>query len=164
MFFRRTIWIREKVHRNRCRYVPRRILVCVYRFYTPTLLYYANNHRKGPTFICGLDVIALKANSSEGCLVYSVGSNIDISFEVGIKKNMGCETLAFDPALNVSFVEGDGGRLYTDLSTEGEGMVGGASIETMLHELRHQNRTIDVMRFDCEVWFMFFIFLQLFMN
>ncbi len=130
----------------------------MYRFYTPTFSYYAHNRDKGPKFICGLDFIALKSNSSEGCLVYSVGSNNDIGFEVGIKKIMGCETLTFDPALIISFVEGGGGKLYTDLSTEGDGMVGGTSIETMLQELRQQNRTIDVMRIDCEVWLCFSFF------
>jgi hypothetical protein len=113
---------------------------------------------KGPKFICGVDVIAEKSNSSEGCLVYSVGSNNRIGFEVGISNFMGCETHTFDPTLNKPFV----GNKYATFHPWGLGNDGAfmvkknhnwtaMSMESIVHELGHQNRTINVMKIDCEV-------------
>jgi hypothetical protein len=111
----------------------------------------------GPKFICGVDVIAQKSKRSEGCLVYSVGSNNDISFEVGIKNFMGCETHTFDPTLD-SFVGDEYATFHPwGLGTDGEFLVEGThnwtakSMDTIVHELGHRNRTIDVLKIDCEV-------------
>ncbi|KAL3759531.1 hypothetical protein ACHAWU_000830 [Discostella pseudostelligera] len=79
----------------------------------------------GPKFICGVDVIAEKSNSSEGCLVYSVGSNNRIGFEVGISNFMGCETHTFDPTLNKPFV----GNKYATFHPWGLGNDGAFMVE-----------------------------------
>ncbi len=63
----------------------------------------------GPNFVCGMDVIAVKAKAdnansgdSPGCLVFSVGSNNDIQFEKAIHTHMkGCEIHTFDPKIDV---------------------------------------------------------------
>jgi hypothetical protein len=116
------------------------------------------HHFKGPKFICGVDVIAQKSHRSEGCLVYSIGSNNDISFEMGIKNFMGCETHTFDPTLNDPFVGDEYATFHPwGLGTDGEEMVLGThnwtakSMDTIVHELGHRDRTIDVMKIDCEV-------------
>ena len=43
---------------------------------------------KGPKFVCGVDILATKAKSNAGCLVYSVGSNNQVDFERGVKQFM----------------------------------------------------------------------------
>ena len=131
-------------------------LSAIVHFQHPFVAHYYDD--KGPKFICGVVVIAEKSNSSEGCLVYSVGSNNDISFEVGISNFMGCETHTFDPTLNSPFV----GEKYATfhpwgLGNDGAFMVEGEhnwtamSMESIVHELGHQHRTINVMKIDCEV-------------
>ena len=59
----------------------------------------------GPKFICGVDVLAAKSNStSDGCLVYSIGSNNQIEFEEATFNHIGCEIHTFDPTLDKPFV------------------------------------------------------------
>jgi len=90
--------------------------------------------------------------------VYSVGSNNDISFEVGIGNFIGCETHTFDPTLNSPFVGDDYAIFHPwGLGNDGAFMDAGThnwtakSMESIVHELGHRNRTIDVMKIDCEV-------------
>ena len=71
---------------------------------------------------------------------------------------MGCEIHTFDPTLDKPFV---GGELATfhpwGLGVDGEPMsMGGKkwtgmSLENAIRELGHVNRTIDVLKIDCEV-------------
>eukprot|EP00980_Cylindrotheca_fusiformis_P015271 scaffold4247_cov66-Cylindrotheca_fusiformis.AAC.12 len=111
----------------------------------------------GPKFVCGVDTIAAKSKTSEGCLVYSVGSNNKIAFEVAVKSFMGCETHTFDPTLRVPFV----GDQYATFHPWGVGVDGeenmrkrskwvSKGIETIMNELGHSNRTLDILKIDCE--------------
>lgn len=111
----------------------------------------------GPKFVCGVDVIAAKAKS-EGCLVYSIGSNNDIRFEKAAYTHMnGCEIHTFDPTLNKPFVGGD----YATFHPWGVGIDGekmrfrkhswtAMSFEHIIKELGHENQVIDVLKIDCE--------------
>ncbi|KAL7539232.1 hypothetical protein ACHAWF_006337 [Thalassiosira exigua] len=110
----------------------------------------------GPKFVCGVDVLAKKSRSHAGCLVYSVGSNNQISFEKSIYRLTGCETHTFDPTVS-DFV----GKKYATFHPWGLGRAGkkakyehrawvAKSLEGMMIELGHANRTIDVLKIDCE--------------
>ncbi|KAL7530585.1 hypothetical protein ACHAWF_003438 [Thalassiosira exigua] len=110
----------------------------------------------GPKFVCGVDVLAKNSRSHAGCLVYSIGSRNDISFEKSIYHLTGCETHTFDPTVG-NFV----GKKYSTFHPWGLGRAGenaefrnykwvAKSLEGMMFELGHENRTIDVLKIDCE--------------
>ncbi|KAL3810040.1 hypothetical protein ACHAXA_009453 [Cyclostephanos tholiformis] len=117
----------------------------------------------GPKFVCGVDLIAAKAKdgNADGCLVYSVGSNNDVQFEKAVHTHMGCEIHTFDPTLNKPFI----GGMYSTFHPWGLGTDGGnegraangrkdnwirKSFETVINDLGHVNRTIDILKIDCE--------------
>eukprot|EP00980_Cylindrotheca_fusiformis_P001182 scaffold323_cov93-Cylindrotheca_fusiformis.AAC.4 len=111
----------------------------------------------GPKFVCGADTIAAKSKTPEGCLVYSVGSNNKIDFEVAVDHVMGCETHTFDPTLAKPF---KGGK-YATFHPWGIGIDGeeaefrnktwvSKGIETIMNELGHSDRTLDILKIDCE--------------
>jgi len=117
----------------------------------------------GPKFVCGVDVIAVKAKKKNNCLVYSVGSNNDIRFEKAVHTYMkGCEIHTFDPTLDdTPFVGGeyatfhpwglgtDGGKegiTMHERRNDGERM----SFQTIMQKLGHTNRTIDILKIDCQ--------------
>ena len=113
----------------------------------------------GPKFICGVDFIAHQtAHLGKDCLVYSVGSNNNIAFEKAVYTIMkGCEIHTFDPTLNKPFV-GDEYATFHPWGLGEDGVVAkqrgksweGKSFETVFRELGHENRTIDVLKIDCE--------------
>jgi hypothetical protein len=115
-------------------------------------------HGDGPKFLCGVDLIAAKARDENagGCLVYSVGSNNDVQFERAVHAHMGCEIHTFDPTLRRPFV----GDMYSTFHPWGLGTDGGKegasasntdnwirkSFETVMKDLGHMNRTIDILK------------------
>jgi len=108
----------------------------------------------GPKFLCGIDLISSSASKSkdEKCLVYSVGSHNAVDFEMAVHKFIGCETHTFDPTVE-KFV----GDEYATFHRWGLGLDGAKwrnyevkSFETIINDLGHQNRTIDILKIDCE--------------
>ena len=113
----------------------------------------------GPKFICGVDYIAHQtAHYGKNCLVYSVGSNNDIAFEKAVHTFMkGCEIHTFDPTLNKPFVGGEYAIFHPwGLGVDGEKASAGGkawegkSFDTVFKELGHENRSVDVLKIDCE--------------
>jgi len=121
----------------------------------------------GPKFICGVDYLAAKAKAGSvdkpGCLIYSVGSNNDIRFEKAIRAHMeGCEVHTFDPTIEEdAFIGKEFATFHmwglgTDNGKEGNTMHGRKdkgtrkSFETLIKELGHENRIIDVIKIDCQ--------------
>ncbi|KAL7477198.1 hypothetical protein ACHAW6_003013 [Cyclotella cf. meneghiniana] len=106
----------------------------------------------GPKFVCGVDFLAKKAKK-EGCLVYSIGSNNDISFEQAVHSIMGCEIHTFDPYIpKEKFVGNDIAVFHQwglgeDNSTQGPTF---KSAATVMKELGHTNSAIDIFKIDCE--------------
>jgi hypothetical protein len=113
----------------------------------------------GPKFICGVDFIAQQtAHHGKNCLVYSVGSANRIGFERAVHTFMkGCEIHTFDPTLKSEFV----GKEFSTFHPWGLGIDGvkgwgrgksweGKSFETVFKELAHENRTVDILKIDCE--------------
>jgi len=116
----------------------------------------------GPKFVCGVDYLAAKAKAGSiddpNCLIYSVGSNNDIRFERAVHTHIkGCEVHTFDPTIEEdAFIGGDYATFHTwglgtDGGKEGRSMrFKGAGIrksfETLIYDLGHENRTIDILK------------------
>lgn len=101
------------------------------------------------------------------CLVYSIGSKNEIEFEASIHKYIGrhCEVHTFDPTLgDEPFIGGEYSAFHPwGLGGDGEEMaitVGrnseeeyrftAKSLTTMMSDLGHANRTVDILKIDCE--------------
>ena len=109
----------------------------------------------GPKFICGVDLIAAKGKrNAEDCLVYSVGSRNKIEFETAVHKIMGCEIFMFDPTIREQHFIGVEIATFKSwaLGIDGQKAMGkdGKSIETIMKELGHEGRKIDILKIDCE--------------
>jgi len=116
----------------------------------------------GPKFICGVDFLAArnkekKERGEPPCLVYSVGSANNVGFEAAVTQYTQCEVHTFDPTLTKPFV-GDKYATFHPwgLGNDGEHVTFGASnfttksLETIVKDLGHTGRTIDVLKIDCE--------------
>ena len=112
----------------------------------------------GPKFVCGVDSVA----KQKDCLVYSIGSDNDIKFEKAIKTFIGCEIHTFDPTMpGISFKGesyasfhpwglGTEGEVVPFIRDEIESTFTAMSFDTVLRKLGHENRTIDILKIDCE--------------
>jgi len=89
--------------------------------------------------------------AQDSCLVYSIGSNNDFSFETSVKKEIGphCEIHTFDMG-NYTVGGKEAGVQYHQygLSTTDGGAF--RSLSTIIRELGHEGRTIDIFKIDCE--------------
>lgn len=102
-----------------------------------------------------------RISDQEDCLVYSVGSNNDFSFEQSVLDEIGphCEIHTFDfgnyqeGAEKLGFREHKGQQLpAVNYHKFGLGTDGGKfkSLKTVVDLLGHTNRTIDIFKIDCE--------------
>jgi hypothetical protein len=110
----------------------------------------------GGKWICDPHRIASSSSTTTPCLVYSIGSNGDTSFESTVKKEIGshCEIHTFDmgdyeePVQAVGAIYhrwGISGKEFTD--ARGQKF---KSLEQTVQELGHTGRTIDLFKIDCE--------------
>ena len=121
----------------------------------------------GPKFVCGVDFIGKKKKKNnnkntnkqskpqdDNCLVYSVGSDNNIQFEKAVHTFLQCETHTFDPTLYEPFK----GDEYSTFHPWGIGVDGESSrkhghdfltksLYTIMTELGHADRTIDILKF-----------------
>ena len=130
----------------------------------------------GPKFTCGVDVMSsLTATAAakkpkqqrDGdpllpCLVYSIGSANKFEFEIAIQQLMGCETHTFDPTVPKEIFAGDNYTTFHQWGLGEDGVEGesrrfgkksnwkGMSFHTIFQKLGHLQRTIDVLKIDCE--------------
>ena len=91
------------------------------------------------------------ANKGKDCLVYSVGSNGDFSFEEHIFKDISprCEIHTFDMSPKYASMAPDGVKYHAwGISDETRGEF--KSFEDTIKELGHVGRTIDIFKIDCE--------------
>lgn len=94
-----------------------------------------------------------RISKKKDCLVYSVGSNGDASFEAAIQKDIGqhCEIHTFDFGdYNETVVQQAPGVHYHQwgLGTKNEGNL--KTLKETVRLLGHANRTIDLFKIDCE--------------
>jgi hypothetical protein len=122
-----------------------------------------DSYGDGPKFICGVDVIttakAKTKTDDDDCLVYSIGSNNNIDFEMSVSKFMnGCEIHTFDPTVRYNDFIGHNYSTYHEwgLGVDNTPMAfkqfkwTAKSFNTIIKELNHVGRTIDVLKIDCE--------------
>lgn len=111
----------------------------------------------GPKFVCGPDFL----NTKEICTVYSIGSAYDFQFEEGLhQKSSNCIFHTFDGTLNLTERPLPNGLRENQIffhnwnigissSVSFDGVIT-KSLEDVLIELDHSNRTIDIFKIDCE--------------
>lgn len=111
----------------------------------------------GPKFVCAPESLS----EENDCLVYSIGSNYDFSFEEGIRKHASnCEFHTFDGTLNLTKRPLPAGLAakrihfhHWNLGTKSGTLENGwatKTIEDTVSELGHTGRTIHVFKIDCE--------------
>jgi len=114
----------------------------------------------GPKWVCDPHRIARDAEDPEdGCLVYSIGSSGQFSFEEAILKEISphCEIHTFDPeeqGTDFSIRAPDGVHYHawgvenkrSDLTLTGQYK----TLQDTFEELGHADRTIDIFKIDCE--------------
>ena len=95
-------------------------------------------------------------------MVYSIGSFNEISFEKAVKQFVGCEIHTFDPTLTENFVGSDYATFHPwALGIDGQDFafpgidrnitrVKSKSLATIISELGHTDRKIDILKIDCE--------------
>lgn len=114
----------------------------------------------GPKFMCDVEAIPIRNK----CLVYSIGSNGDFSFERGIKNLFGCEIHTFDPTAGADRLETwqeesklAGSSFHnlgiwhekTTLNLTGT-MSSVDTFKNVVAKLGHNEQIIDVLKIDCE--------------
>ncbi|KAG8193883.1 hypothetical protein JTE90_011443 [Oedothorax gibbosus] len=95
---------------------------------------------------------------SEECIVYSFGVADEWSFEESIRDKLGCRVFAFDPSMGATdHLHSDGISFYDAGLGEFDGKIkvnGGTwkmrTLDSIVRELGHSNRTIDVLKMDIE--------------
>ncbi len=115
----------------------------------------------GPKFVCGSAVLA----STEGCIVYSIGSNYDFSFEYAVNSIAPhCEIHTFDGTLNLTkraLPEGledknihfHNWNIVSDCRSEELAKLDSPSYcvsNTLLKLNHHESTTITWLKIDCE--------------
>ncbi len=103
-----------------------------------------------------------RISHQENCLVYSVGSNNDFSFEKSVLEEIGqhCEIHTFDfgdysaGAAKVGHRMHNGEKLpavnYHQVGMGVDNPPKFKSLKTIVNELGHNNRTVDIFKIDCE--------------
>jgi len=121
----------------------------------------------GPKFVCGIDRIVEKAKANKDCLIYSVGSNNEIDFEVAVTSTMGagnCEVHTFDPTVRPDTFVGNDYATFHDWGFGEDGVKKDVnhgqrghfnftemSLVTAMKKLDHYGkRKIDIFKIDCE--------------
>jgi hypothetical protein len=141
----------------------------------PPHIWYQNNFE--PTFTC-LHEVRLGGNGDgpkwvcdphridpNNCLVYSIGSNNNFMFEESVLRDISpaCEIHTFDPTIGdhpsrkpkeVQFhpwgLASESGTSHIRRHNRKKYNATMKSMESIIKVLKHENRTVDVFKFDCE--------------
>jgi hypothetical protein len=113
----------------------------------------------GGKFVCG-EATHFRRH---GCLVYSVGSAGDASFEKDVIARFGCEVHSFDPSGDTAQMEVDVSQSGSVFHAWGVGASGAdftnevdhkttplLSVHDIMERLGHAERHIDILKIDCE--------------
>jgi hypothetical protein len=113
----------------------------------------------GPKFLCGVDLVAEESQKLGDCLVYSVGSNNQIDFEVSVYRYIPkCEIHTFDPTLPKNSFVGSTYSTFHPWGLGSEGQIssmkrGGEvvtfetkSLLSIKEALGHKGRKIDILK------------------
>ena len=104
----------------------------------------------GGKFVCGIDTLA----NNTDCLVYSIGSNYDTSFEEHVRQLTKCEIHTFDPTINVERLSAVAAQHTFQVHPWGLGShqtdVNALALPKIMERLNHANRTLNILKIDCE--------------
>lgn len=107
---------------------------------------------EGGKWVCDPSKISDKISRGEGCLVYSVGSNGQYGFEEAVHKTI-------SPACEIHTIDKNNWKVYGRPPPEeyihyheyALGVLPNATpMSTIVHELGHDRKTIDIFKIDCE--------------
>jgi len=115
-----------------------------------------HSRRLGPSGDGGKWVCDPHRIERNNCLLYSVGSSNDWSFETAVYEHLGCEIHTFDHTMSViigqpnfvNFHKIGLGEFPGDSEPPRNGSV--TSLTNLIDMLGHSNRTIDILKIDCE--------------
>lgn len=116
----------------------------------------------GGKYVCGED--SYFTSREKHCLVYSVGSDGEVSFEADIIRRLGCEVHTFDPTGNSDEIKasveatgakfhpigiggGSGSMLHNNISSTNVQL---KPITDVIEMLGHNGRHISILKIDCE--------------
>ena len=110
----------------------------------------------GPKFVCGAEMLRQELN----CVVYSIGSNRDFTFEEAvIKAAPNCAVHTFDGTVNLTEeplprlpngIKFHNFNVAADCTTELEQEYPTKCVENILHELNHHGQRVTWLKIDCE--------------
>lgn len=105
----------------------------------------------GGKWICDPHRITKQQQGDKSCLVYSIGSNNDFSFEKSVQQDIGahCEIHTFDFG-NYAAGAAKAGVHYHRVGLGGDHPPKFNSLSTVVKDLGHEGRTIDIFKIDCE--------------
>jgi len=111
----------------------------------------------GGKWICDPHRITKQVENGGNCLVYSIGSNNDFTFEQHVHKDIhqDCDIHTFDFGDYAEGAKEAGGKItyhQYGLGMDETDAKGNTfkSLSTVIEELGHQNRVIDIFKIDCE--------------
>ncbi|KAK3086827.1 hypothetical protein FSP39_024138 [Pinctada imbricata] len=118
------------------------------------------NIRDGGWDICN----DIKYRPKSPCLVYSFGINNDFSFDEAMEKVYGCDVYSFDPSMGIGdhrhskriqFFRTGIGAYDSESGSENRTTKSNKTwklkrLQTIIRELNHENRRIDVLKLDIE--------------
>eukprot|EP00438_Fugacium_kawagutii_P028972 Skav210533 [mRNA] locus=scaffold3045:325808:326476:- [translate_table: standard] len=105
----------------------------------------------GGKWVCDPHRLTLRA-SSQGCLVYSIGSNGESTFETAVHESISplCEIHAFD-RYPWRYYTTDEMPTFMNYHTQQIGKVWPSkSVAQIMTDLHHSGRTIDILKVQCE--------------
>jgi len=103
----------------------------------------------GGKWVCNPSTITKQVVAGAPCLVYSVGSNGDFSFEKAVMTKISpkCEVHVFDPAPEGKWTPP--ANVYYHSTSLGDGQTG-QTLKQIVTQLGHAGRRIDLFKIDCE--------------
>ena len=106
----------------------------------------------GGKFICGISTLANV--TATDCLVYSIGSNYDTTFEQHVRQLTKCEMHTFDPTIHVERLADVASQYNFQVHPWGLGThhanVNALTLSNIMERLNHVGKTINILKIDCE--------------
>ncbi len=110
------------------------------------------NAGEGGKWVCDPYLVAQKPEVGQPCLIYSVGSNGQYDFEEAVHKEISsaCEIHTIDKNDWNHYGRGPPPSFVTYHKFTMGVPPAATSLSTIVHELGHESRTIDIFKIDCE--------------
>ena len=116
----------------------------------------------GPKWTCGLSALGNQSPRRAPCLVYSIGSHYDFSFEYAVHERLShCEIHTFDGTLDLSIrdtprdlysrnIHFHNWNVISTYSAKNSNLTKEKTMRQIIRELNHTGKTIQIFKIDCE--------------